>query len=78
MPGKISKSGVNEFPRRGVCQICGCTDADSCVLEVATRRPYKIVIEKFPCYWADETETLCTNPVCLNTYWRGIEVVPAA
>lgn len=66
MPGTLSESGVSEFPQRGVCQICGCTQLRACVLE----NGHGVTS---PCYWADETETLCTNPVCLNAYWHGIE-----
>ncbi len=61
---------MSEFPKSGVCQICGCTQERACILENGHG-------EIAPCYWADETEALCSNPVCLNTYWRGIEVVAA-
>jgi len=63
MPGKSRESRLI-----GVCQICGCTAKRACVLQ-------NIFGENEPCYWADETETLCSNPVCLNTYWHGVEVI---
>jgi hypothetical protein len=64
----MSTTKVNSFPKPGLCQVCGCTTERACIL-VNGRG------ENEPCYWADETEMLCSNPVCLNTFWRGIEVV---
>lgn len=54
------------MPTRGTCQICGCTKEDPCFL--LTRR-------FSTCAWIDETETLCTNPNCVNAYWRGIQIL---
>jgi hypothetical protein len=43
----------------GVCRICGCTENRACILPAKGNKPTR------PCGWADETETLCTNPKCL-------------
>ena len=45
-------------PRPGLCSWCGCTEADRCILTDSDGAR--------GCAWADEMQTLCTNPDCLH------------
>jgi hypothetical protein len=57
---------MKEKSQRGVCRVCGCTDAKPCRMVEHPEAPIagqQIV----SCAWADETHTLCTNPACLRT-----------
>lgn len=64
---------------RGKCRICGCTENAACVLErgvavtsfIPMDAQNDIAVffdENLPltCSWTDESETLCTNPRCLQ------------
>lgn len=41
---------VDEFTKKGVCRICGCTDDDPCFNPRVGN-----------CWWIDETHTLCSH-----------------
>ena len=44
---KMEKSSEN-----GVCRVCGCTDDNACYIPGVG-----------PCWWVDETHTLCSHCV---------------
>lgn len=45
------KAGLSQMqPEKGVCRVCGCSEYDAC-----THPEYGT------CWWADETETLCSH-----------------
>jgi hypothetical protein len=44
----------------GRCRICGCTETSACV-GIPIREGHFA-----NCSWADSSQTLCTNPVCLE------------
>lgn len=43
----------------GRCRICGCDEAHACEVQVGTE-PAR------PCWWADDDETLCDSPACVE------------
>lgn len=47
----------DETGEPGECRFCGCTDDDGCRLEAGQN-----------CSWANEEETVCTNPDCLQQF----------
>lgn len=62
----IALSNVAEDPcirlpaKPGTCRICGCTEARACIAIPVREGVFS------PCWWVDETRTLCSNPVCLE------------
>lgn len=53
------KSGKAK-PVKGVCQICGCTEEKPCKVPTAAGKH-----EEY-CWWMDKTQTLCSNPECVE------------
>lgn len=47
----------------GQCFVCGCTAANPCMLPVNTVTGG---IALRPCSWANDEQTLCTNPECFE------------
>jgi hypothetical protein len=54
--------------KRGICRICGCTPDTACVLATW---PDGASVGALTCSWKDETETLCTNPACVEKAREG-------
>jgi hypothetical protein len=53
------------MPVKGVCRICGCTELKPCQMVPNPDAPLAGQ-PKVTCAWADKTQTLCTNPRCLE------------
>ena len=51
----------------GVCFVCGCTAVDPCLVTINTVEGGTALM---PCAWANEDQTLCTNPDCLEEAFR--------
>ncbi len=50
------KDQIPASQKPGKCRICGCTEKNPCITETDK-----------PCGWANDTRTLCNNPICLRT-----------
>ena len=57
--------------QRGVCRMCGCSEARACAILVPDDcLPGSIVEPRVErCFWADDDCTVCTNVSCLER-WR--------
>lgn len=65
-PLPVPAAAASDARERGRCRICKCVEWRACVQSEAE--------DWFgPCSWADATETLCTNPDCLEARAREIE-----
>lgn len=48
--------------RGGTCRYCGCTEAHACVVAPLPNVSHDNIVG---CSWADDEQTICTNPLCL-------------
>lgn len=48
---------------RGVCRVCGCTEARACVLAPELHEGFGD--GPVTCSWIDPDGTLCSNPACV-------------
>lgn len=54
-PAPVETLGEADEPEPGVCRICGCEEHSPCIDKHGDA-----------CAWADDTQTLCTNPKCVK------------
>lgn len=58
-----ANAAARQIAPAGRCRVCDCTDDFACLVEGERDDPEGAR----SCGWADETHTLCDNPVCLDT-----------